>query len=480
MKTLLPLFFIFTTLFTYAQVNIKGTVTDAASNQKLQYATVRLMNIQDSSLVQGAITDEKGKFILQNISYSTYNLLINFVGYQSYSSNLVLNANNKTITLQIKLKQSQTQLGEIVVKAKHDRIEELVNKTVFRPDSLDLKSSSNALDVLKKVPGVVVNEMSKSIRLIGEKNVLVLINGIARQSNFDLLTVKPEDIDRIEVISNPSAKYDAEYTGVINVILKKKNIHGFTASVWAVYVYRLSAVDVGLEYYKKKIRFFGSYYFENTNLQNRNPKKPVYKSSEYRESVINDQKYLYNNENFLEDFKQNKHNYRFGFDYFINDKNTINLTLYYNTFNKVENSITNSNNSVDGNLVKSYLIHSDYFTSQVSQNYTVFYKREFKDPEQELTIDINYYTLYRTDDDKYIDSIFNNLNKLTNAYSRNTIETNNKNSLNLKIDYIQPVSDKFSLDAGYKLYLRTFDNNFSYTADSISDFFLTKQEMPLM
>ncbi len=440
--------------------SIKGVVTENKNNEKIQYATVRLF--KDSVFIFGTISDEQGRFEIKNIEKGNYLLKINFVGFKTKT--IPVQITKKTLNLNnIKLAQNNIKLNEVLVKGERSNYKSYVNKDVFVPDTSALKGSINALDVLSKVPSLKVNRINNTVTILGEQNVLILINGMDRQGNENLKTIKPDDIDRVEVISNPSAKYDSEYTGVLNIILKKKNINGFTANIELDYFslpHNESEADI--EYGIGKFRFFGNYqlYYRN------HPSTTDYN----RKTVSNDGIYTYDSKDDAYKMYELGHFFQYGFDYFINDKSTINFTANYRPIHMKHCTKSNTNNYFNNNLSNSFSVLDSLIGNYDMQNYSLYYKKQFAKPNQELDIDFNFYKMYYKGNDSYIDSFYTDSNDLIREAERKTDSKNNKKSYNFKINYSQPINKKISFETGYNLYVRNF-NDF-YNEDNSNENFL--------
>ena len=300
---------------------IKGIVLEQFG-ETIPFASIRLINSKNNVLLTGGITDDKGMFSLgiTDVDTGSCKLILSYVGFLSKTINLIITENKTIYDVQkITLTPKEIQLNEAVVVGVRKKIQSYVNKDVVVPDSTMRNSSMNTIDLLSKVPQLKVDKINKSVSILGKENVLVLINGIEIKGQSDFDAIQPDDIDRIEIISNPSAKYDAEYTGVVNIILKKAIKQGLAGDIYLTYYgLRHSEQSLLISYGFNKIRIFANYSFDLRNhLQN---------SSETRLSKTNNNNFKYNNEYTSENPLEYWHTFQLGADYFINDKNTLNIT----------------------------------------------------------------------------------------------------------------------------------------------------------
>ncbi|MBU0696017.1 MAG: TonB-dependent receptor, partial [Bacteroidetes bacterium] len=245
---ILTLLMLFVAAFSaYAQNNVDietkgtkiiGSVIDDKSGNSLDFATVSLMNAKDNSPVRGAQTDLNGKFAFENMEAGNYLIKISFVGYANFSQSIVV-ANNQPImnlgSLKLK-KSSNSVLNEVVVTAKKDAIQLGIDRKIFNADQSLVSQGGSATDLLATVPSVQV-DIDGNVSLRGTSNVKIMIDG--KPSSFGggditalLQSLPASAIDKVELITNPSAKYDPEgQSGIINIVLKKNVRLGVNGNV---------------------------------------------------------------------------------------------------------------------------------------------------------------------------------------------------------------------------------------------------------
>jgi outer membrane receptor protein involved in Fe transport len=210
---------------------VSGTVTDAANGKPVSYATVNIINPTTNSPVNGGVAGDDGKFVLP-VPAGTYRVEISFIGYTTQVKNGVTVTAGGTLALgNVALAAAAQKLGEVVVTGKKPLIEERVDRTIYNADVDKTTAGGDATDVLKRVPLLSV-DLDGNVSLRGSSNIRVLINNkpstIAASSVADALKQIPADqIQTVEVITSPSAKYDAEGSGgIINIVTKTNNLKG--------------------------------------------------------------------------------------------------------------------------------------------------------------------------------------------------------------------------------------------------------------
>ncbi|RZL12207.1 MAG: TonB-dependent receptor, partial [Hymenobacter sp.] len=215
---------------------VTGTITDGANGKPVSYATVSVINPATNSAVNGGVAGDDGKFVLP-VPAGTYRVEVSFIGYTTQVKNGVVVTAGGTVALgNVVLATAAQKLAEVVVTGKKPLIEERVDRTIYNADVDKTTAGGDATDVLKRVPLLSV-DLDGNVSLRGSSNIRVLINNkpstIAASSVADALKQIPADqIQTVEVITSPSAKYDAEGSGgIINIVTKTNNLKGGSLSV---------------------------------------------------------------------------------------------------------------------------------------------------------------------------------------------------------------------------------------------------------
>jgi outer membrane receptor protein involved in Fe transport len=236
---------------------LTGIILDATTKKPVEYATVALLPMAGNTPVDGTVCDERGRFSLKGLAAGSYRVQVSFVGYTSRTQNVTI-TDGATDLGTLTLESSAQKLGEVTVTGERDVIETKPDRIVYNADKDITNSGGTAADVLRKVPLVNVDP-DGNVELRGTSNVRVLINnkpsGIVASSVADAMKQIPADqIKSVEVITTPSAKYDAEGTGgIINIILKKNSLEGVNGSVGLAAGTRSSNGNATLNYRKGKV-----------------------------------------------------------------------------------------------------------------------------------------------------------------------------------------------------------------------------------
>ncbi|QHL89016.1 TonB-dependent receptor [Nibribacter ruber] len=217
---------------------VSGVVTDSTTNKAVEFATISLVSTATGKPVDGTVTDDRGRFTLNRVAFGTYTVQVSFIGYNTYTrSAFTVSEKDSEVELgNIVLKPVQNKLREVTVVGEKPLVEDKVDRMVYNAEQDITNIGGTASDVLKKVPSLTV-DLDGNVQLRGSSNVRVLINNkpssIMANSVADALRQIPSDmIKTVEVITSPSAKYDAEGSaGIINIITKKNTLYGVNGSV---------------------------------------------------------------------------------------------------------------------------------------------------------------------------------------------------------------------------------------------------------
>ena len=238
---------------------ISGTVIDSATKKPMDYTTVGLYRSGGKSPINGVLTDEKGNFKIDNVKPGAYKLVISFIGYPSKTIDPVTTTASKPDNKlgNVFISPGAKSLATVNVVGQAPLIENKIDKIVYNAEKDLTAAGGNATDVLQKVPLVNV-DINGNVSIRGDQNVKVLINGkpsgATSASLSDVLKTIPADqIKSIEVVTSPSAKYDAEGSGgIINIITKQKNVSGFSGSVSGGVGTRQNNGNINLNYNKNR------------------------------------------------------------------------------------------------------------------------------------------------------------------------------------------------------------------------------------
>jgi outer membrane receptor protein involved in Fe transport len=228
---------------------VRGKVGET-NGKPLPYANVLLLKDNDSTLVKGAVTAENGSFSIENVKQGTYLVAVSMIGYKkTYSAIFTLWEENSQHTLPLlTVAPEDRQLDEVKVTAQKPLFEQQIDKLIVNVGNTLTAAGSTALDVLERSPGVVVNRQNNALSMSGKNGVLVMINGKTSRLPVDavlgmLQGMQASNIEKIELITNPSSSYDAEGdAGIINIIVRKTTDTGTNGTI---------SLTMGHGYYEK-------------------------------------------------------------------------------------------------------------------------------------------------------------------------------------------------------------------------------------
>jgi len=305
---------------------ISGRVTDE-TGKPVSLASVLLLNASDSSLVKTELSDEKGEYLLTPSGNGIYLVKVNLIGYQSYVSSQVTVAGIDVQLPEILLLRKSAELNEVSIRAQKPFIEVHADKLVVNVESSIVNAGSTAMDVLSRSPGVSIDN-NDNISLKGKQGVNVMINGkiqpISGQDLANMLKSMPSNsVETIELISNPSAKYDAAGTaGIINIKLKRDKRLGLNGSVNATYaqgVYGKANAGFNMNYRNKKVNVFANYnHSDREGFNHLTLDRNFLDNGRFLSAYDQDNQYLY---------KIITDNGGLGMDYAISSKTNIGATF---------------------------------------------------------------------------------------------------------------------------------------------------------
>jgi ferric enterobactin receptor len=434
-----------------AKARITGVVTDSVTKQPVDYATVSIYKQGSASPFNGASTDLKGNFIIDGISPGDYKLTVDFLGYKRRTiAHVVIGGNAKDISLgTVLLVPAQSQLKEVSITASAPTVENKIDKLVYNPANDLTAQGGVALDVLQKVPMVSV-DINGNVELMGNTNIQFLINGkpstIFGSSITDALQAIPaSQIKNIEVITNPGAKYDAAGTGgIINIILKDNNVQGVNGSVNLSAGTRLENGSFNINAKKGKIGA-SAFFSGNESLSSATP------SSGGRTSYSNTRDTVTNlNQNGVSNFKRSGYRSGFSLNWDITPKDALTASINFNHFGNNSNGYVNNyqttylnNMAVDTNSVN----RSTSRFSDNSTDWSLFYKKTFRNKDQELDILYNQSSGSNTNDYTQEQDYTNVIFAPSGSIGSNP---GTDKETDISIDYTQPVTKNFTIETGAK------------------------------
>src|ERR1035437_1319072 len=267
-------FLLLITSLTAQAQNIKGKVCLEKDKSPVQFASVALVQLPDSNMVTGVITLTDGGYLFEKVKPGTYFMKASFVGYRPNGKKVTVATGQGEIAVDtIYLAETTAILSEVTVVAERLKGKEMVDRTVYAIPAVIAKTSTNGYDILKKIPQVNV-DFQNNITLNGSSNFIIQVYGRQRDREY-LAKLLPSDIESIEIVSNPSGKYEGNIDGVINIILKKEARYGINGNAGLnVKPFNKPTVQAtgSLDYSMGKITFYitGFSYLQKLNINTTN------------------------------------------------------------------------------------------------------------------------------------------------------------------------------------------------------------------
>jgi iron complex outermembrane receptor protein len=442
----------------YANDKIVGRVIDN-KNQPIEFATVALLNSKTKELVKGGITNQKGEFMLDKLNSGSYMLTVSIVGYDKFQSETVdVDATkNRIIEKNIILGESVHQLGSVQVVAKKKFIEQTVDKMVINPEASITSAAENVFEILKKLPGVSIDN-ADNISLKGKQGIKVMIDDkptylSSEQLSSLLKSMQGRNIDKIEIIENPAARYDAEgNSGIINIRTKHNKALGLNGSLNTGMSYsgrykENAGLDINMNF--GKLNVYGNYSFYDWNNWNDMRAVRNFLSTNLAGSSQHINKF--------NDYNGNAHNYKIGSDLILSKGHVLSVMFIGNSgWNKNDNKGTTEFISVNNRVDSLFLINTPGINNWNNETYNVNYKWDIDSTGRSLTVDADYARFHFDSNNNQNGSFYigNNIQSNRNLGLR-TIQSGDIEIRTARLDYIHPLNKIYSFESGLKSSLVT-------------------------
>jgi outer membrane receptor protein involved in Fe transport len=448
-------------------VTISGLIKDKANKSALSYVNVVLKTEKDSAFVTGTVSNEEGRFTLSNVIPNNYYFEISFIGYVTKRQSIYVGSLSEFLDVStIDLEEDIKTLGEVVVSAKQDEVGGKMDKKSFKVEDNISQSGGSVLQTMQNLPGVTVQD--GKVQLRGNDKVTVLIDGkqtaltgFGSQSGLD--NIPASAIEKIEIINNPSSKYDANgNAGIINIVMKKNKQEGFngkvgfTTGLGSLWVRQENLPTIrpqyqftpkinpslSLNYRKKKINVF----FQADNLYTQTLNKNEFVTRTYDDgTIINQQLKRNRNTNFFTS--------KTGFDWSINQNNTLTISALFGSekiIDRGDQPFFNADNTVRKRLWQ--FLENELKTTVMA---TAAYQHKFKQAGHLLNIGFNY-TFHR-EDEKYFYDNYLPTTTGTDAFKL----LSDEQVYDFNFDYIKPL--KYGrIETGVKLRNRNIPTNMQF------------------
>lgn len=436
------------TATTQAQYQLQGSVRDEA-NQAVPFSNVLLLNAKDSSLVKGSVAGETGMFSFKNLKAGNFLLSASMVGYQKNYSPIFETTELVKQPFILILKQESGKLNEVLIIAQKPLFEQQVDKLVVNVASSITAAGGTALEVLERSPGISINRQNNVLNMGGKAGVVVMLNGKMTRLPMDevirlLEGMSANNIEKIELITTPPARYDAEGdAGIINIITKKSLNYGTSGSFSGTLGYgwyARPAASLSLNHRNEKLNLFGDYAYSREHHWEQLASKHVIQ----QKTGMEDTGHI-SNRNAVDA----NNNAKAGFDYSFSKNTTLNglVSAFSNAFSMhTPNVSTTLMNNVP---TSQSLLNMHEINHWQHLMFNMALKHIFKN-KREWSVDI--------------DRLFYRNNQLVSYnisikdFQKNSIEQQqlqvNKNTLIkfwvLKSDFVQPIAKKGQIEFGLK------------------------------
>jgi len=424
--------------------NIRGKVCLEKDKSPVPFATVALVQLPDSTTITGVITLTDGGYLFEKVKPGNYFLKVRFVGFNPSGRSASVQAGQGEIVLDtIYLAEATASLNEVTVTAERLKGKEMVDRTVYSIPQAIAKSSNNGYDILKKIPQVNV-DFQNNVTLNGSSNFIIQVDGRQRDKEF-LAKLLPSDIESIEVVSNPSAKYEGNIDGVINIILKKEARYGMNGNAGiSIKPFNKSTTQAtgSLDYAFGKITFYVTAFTVSQELH-------ISTTNENHFTMIDSTSSMIGNGG----IKVTSSAINSGFDYYMNDKNNLSFNVSYKPLRQNvdvlgETFLYKNNNPLNTiSSLSNSVLHSD------ETSVSLFYKKTFKKAIQEFTAESNYYLFKSNDGNDFTNTRYlYNSDSILSTYIRSEENINERNYFSTKLNYVHPIGLMAKIEAGYQLY----------------------------
>ena len=448
------------------QTTERGRITTKIIDEQqkpIEGATAELLRAKDSSLVKVAISYRSGVIEFENIRFGSYFIRTTFVNHQrSFSSTINLSAETNAVAIaDIPLKPAPKELQTVQVTGRKPFIQQMTDRIVVNVENSVINAGSSAFDVLERSPGVLI-DANDNISMRGKAGVIIMVDGKpSPMSGADLVnylrSLPSNAIERIELITNPSARYDAAgNAGIIDIRMKKDQRFGTNGSFTAGYgqgVYPKANAGLNFNYRNKKVNLFGGYNYSYRMGLNH---------------LLLDRNFFSNGQFTGQDLKDNYtkiplylNTLRFGADFYPNKKTVYGFVVNSN-LNSFKPNNNNSSVVIGSNKQPLFTFNTQTRNSNKNKNIAANFniKHTFDTTGRELTADADY-AYYNTDNFSRVSTQYHNLDgsSMQPDYILDGFQEGNLNLATAKADYVKPLKNKAKIETGFKTSFVSADND---------------------
>ena len=454
------------------EITVTGKVIDKDINLPLEYATIAFFNKEENRIETGGITDLEGNFSI-DVPKGTYDITVEYISYKTET------IPNKTLSTDIdlgilKIGISAQALGEVQIIAERTTVEIQLDKKIYNIGSDLTTAGGTVSDALNNVPSVSV-DIEGGISLRGNENVRILINGkpsaMAGFGDTNVLSQLPaEAIERVEVITSPSARYDAEGTaGILNIILRQKETLGFNGSL------TLNAgnpdnygLNTNLNLRKEKFNLF-----TNIGFRYFDAPRNSFSDANYFDRIVNDTLREPEFERIREDEEVSRlnrnYNANLGMEYFINDNSSITGSVFYRYGQDADLGLNNSDRFNMGSIVEQTLRREKETKEDNRYQISLNYINRFDDEGQQLTADIQYGGNKEIRETGISENYLTTQQINPDPFQREEIFSTEKQiEYLLQADYVLPLGEDARFEAGFRDNYENQNTDYNLNQENIS------------
>ena len=434
--------------------SINGLVTNGGTHKPVEFVSVLLRKTADSSVVTGMATDKRGKFQFENIAEEEYYVQLNLIGYEEKRlPSFSINAANRTVSLgNIPIVEKPVSLDEVLVTSQRALINSEIDRKVYNVSQDIMAKTGSASDLLQNVPSIEV-DIDGNVSLRGSANVLILINGrtspLMGKNRAEVLQQMPANtIDKIEVITNPSARYKPDGTsGIINIVLKKNTVLGLNGTLGAnAGVNDRYNGNTRLNYNSGDFNIFGNFSVRQdtrnrTNSDSRTQIDPLTSTSYYQQSLISN----------VRPFSTIG---GLGFDVAVDPLNIFGIAgnYFHNGFTRNDVASTILRNASNG-ITSNYDRDRRDPEHQDEYGFTSFYQHNFPGENHTIRGEMKYSNSPEQENNHYTTIYF--MPSIANEYD-NTLLKQGEKKIDVSVDYSNPLAEHSTFEAGYAGEFNTF------------------------
>ena len=460
------------TAFAFAQSNaskfeITGTVEDKDAGIPLEYATITITNPNNATDVEGGITDMSGNFNVA-VAPGKYTIKIEYISFEPIILNRTVTGDLSLGTIQLEFAASS--LDEVTVVAETTTVDVRLDKKIYNIGK-DLTTAGGTVgDALNNVPSVAV-DVEGGISLRGNENVRILINGkpsaIAGFGSTDVLRQLPADaIERVEVITSPSARYDAEGTaGILNIILRKEKTLGFNGSInTSVGNPDLASISANLNLRTEKFNIFNTTGYRYTSSPGNGFFDTNYLSSETTDPtydrIIEDRDIQRLNRGF---------NTNLGIEYYLTDMSSVTASVFYRNGNDTDETTNLTQSFRDASRVLETERVERLKEKDDSYQLSLNYINKFNENGHQLTADFQYENSEETQNTRINEDITFDTEDTTPIIGERLFTTEKQKEYLVQADYVLPFSEDWQFEAGYRGSFENEITDFSVNQEQIAN-----------